>query len=82
MFNLSDRKVFTGTAPFQGRIDRLEHGFLEILRYGHMRIPKPPTEVISDNLWKIIQRCWTRDPAARPGIGEVLTALEGLEPYY
>lgn len=62
-------------------IDRLEHAFLEIVHHGHMRIPKPPTEVISDNLWNIIRKCWARDPAARPGIGAVLTALEAIELY-
>lgn len=69
---ISIEQIFTGTPPFSGLT--LVQAVAEILFHGHLRIKKPA--VISENLWDIMQRCWARDPAARPLMPDVVIELE------
>ena len=32
----------------------------------------------TDNLWEMLELCWTPEPSARPSIEEVLQCLQGI----
>ncbi|KAF9785749.1 hypothetical protein BJ322DRAFT_737992 [Thelephora terrestris] len=39
--------------------------------------PERPPDKIDDSVWVLLQGCWSRDPANRPPIGDVYSALLG-----
>jgi hypothetical protein len=51
----------------------------EILQHGHRRVPQPPRDIISMDMWDLIQRCWLRNDAARPIMRDVVSALENIQ---
>lgn len=71
--------MLTGVAPFHARSRPLITTVAEIGKYGHMAIPQPAAEAISDGLWAIIQQCWETNPAARPRMADVVAALRALQ---
>ncbi|RDB30257.1 hypothetical protein Hypma_007303 [Hypsizygus marmoreus] len=74
--------VVTGNPPFQGSPHRtLERSVAEILFHGHLRVPRPGADIMGDNLWDLVQRCWALGAAARPTMDEVVTTLEDIELY-
>ena len=39
------------------------------------RPPRPTHPTFTENLWKLIQRCWDQDPHLRPEASEILQVL-------
>lgn len=37
-------------------------------------------DVFTDDLWEVVERCWTAQPEGRPHIEDILRYLEGLSP--
>ncbi|KAF9789491.1 kinase-like protein, partial [Thelephora terrestris] len=64
-------ELFTGSIPFHGRPSF--QAMVIILR--GERPPRPTHQELTNDLWKIIQRCWKRDPPLRPEVSEILNVL-------
>lgn len=77
-------QIYTESPPFQSisSIRRVEQAVAKILLVGHLHLKRPVSGGIGDELWSLLQSCWSRTPAARPSIGEIVTALEDVELYY
>ena len=72
-------EVLTGTVPFP-RYNNLVV-MRKIIEGEHPERPKGPEAVwFMDDLWAVLERCWSRKPKQRPTVGDVLKCLEqGLE---
>jgi hypothetical protein len=52
--------------------------FMLVVQVLEGRRPPRPTllecqgEPLPDHLWMLMERCWSRDPHIRPGIGQIL----------
>ena len=71
VFVSSSLQAFTGTPPFGGKRDSAV--VVEIIQ--NKRPERPPHPDVSGELWKLIQRCWDKNPALRPEASEVRRIL-------
>ncbi|KAL1674982.1 kinase-like domain-containing protein [Schizophyllum commune] len=53
-----------------------KNGFAVIVDISTGKHPRRP-EVITDQMWAMLQRCWAYEPQDRPSMGEVVGWLEG-----
>ena len=68
-------EVFTGKIPFEEQ--RNEMVALRISEGGRPEMPKDALEVgLTDEVWKLLESCWQRDPKKRPTMGEVVRRWE------
>ncbi|KAF9643889.1 kinase-like protein [Thelephora ganbajun] len=69
-------EVFTGAVPFSD-----SPSFMAVLALMQgKRPPRPTHPAVTEDLWKLIQRCWDHDPRPRPAISEVLRILLTSDP--
>ena len=61
-------QVFTGAVPFND--SRSTAASLAIIQGGRPLRPTHPA--FTEELWKLMQRCWDHTPSSRPEIPEVL----------
>ena len=64
----------SGHTPFDGL--RLYNIVVAVARNGHLRLPQPGG--ITDDLWQLLQACWSIDPMHRPNIEDVERRLDAL----
>ena len=64
-------EVYTGAIPFSG--STISMAILAITQGRHP--PRPTHPTFTEKLWKLMQRCWNRDPHLRPEISEALQVL-------
>ena len=69
----SPPQVYTGAVPFSDR-HPAEATFAII---SGKRPSRPIHPDLTEELWKLIQRCWYQDPYSRPEISEVFKVLSG-----
>lgn len=67
-------QVFTGAVPFSNLSSFM--AMLAVTR--DKRPPRPTHPTFTENLWKLMQRCWDPDPKLRPEAPEVLQTLVTL----
>ncbi|KAF8328316.1 hypothetical protein F5887DRAFT_151059 [Amanita rubescens] len=67
--------IFFDTVPFQGA------GLLQIIGAvtSGMRPDRLESPRMEDNVWNLIQKCWTSKPLERPTMGEVVKTLAPLD---
>ena len=64
-------ETITGHFPFHKHVDLTV--IMKVISGKH-----PPREAgFTDNLWKMLELCWTPQPKDRPSIEDVLRCLEG-----
>ena len=64
-------EVFTGKIPFDKQ--KNEAVVASILRGSRPEMPKDAHAVgLTDEMWKLLQRCWQQDPDKRPTMEEVV----------
>ncbi|KAJ7902435.1 kinase-like domain-containing protein [Mycena leptocephala] len=63
-------EILTGNAPFFELANDMAVG-IKVIR-GHR--PSRP-EMISDNLWTLLEDCWAQDPDKRPTMAEIVQRL-------
>jgi len=68
---LASLQVFTGAVPFTDCSSVT--AVVTIIQGG--RPPRPTYPTFTDNLWILMQRCWSHDPHLRPEVSEVLRVL-------
>lgn len=44
----------------------------------HDKRPPRPAR-LDDRIWTLVQRCWDKDPASRPEVGQIVEELEKFE---
>jgi len=64
-------KAFTGKAPFYG----IAPITVAVRVLDGKRPPRPTHQDLTNHLWEMVQRCWSRDPQHRPDISEVILCL-------
>ena len=64
-------KTFTGSAPFDLHLSITVA--LAILQ--GERPSRPPHHDLTDNLWEVMQHCWSQEAGSRPDMQEVLRVL-------
>ncbi len=64
-------QIFFNTVPFQGK------GQLQVMAAvtNGMRPDRLESPRMEDNVWNLIQKCWTSKPSERPTMGEVMKTL-------
>jgi len=67
-------KIFTASIPFDAHLS-ITAG-LAVIRGD--RPPRPVHPAFTDELWELVQRCWSQNPQLRPNISEVVGVLRGL----
>lgn len=73
-------KVFTRDVPFP----EIPNPWALVPRIKDNIHPDQPTQttcygtVVSDDMWKLIRRCWASDLTARPDINEIIHLLDGM----
>jgi len=65
-------ETISGHFPFHQHVD-----LTVIVKVMGGRRP-PREEGFTDNLWKMLELCWTPQPSKRPSIEDVLRCLEGV----
>ena len=55
-------QIFTGAVPFR---DKPPHAVVPAIMSGE-RPSRPSNRVVTDNLWKFIQQCWSQEAHLRP----------------
>ncbi|KAG6873626.1 hypothetical protein C0995_013557 [Termitomyces sp. Mi166 len=71
--------VMTGRSPLDtSSIHSIRNSIQEISRFGHSRILKPSVAIIKDDLWQLLERCWSYNPEARPKMKDVIFDLEDI----
>ena len=69
-------KAFTGTHPFDDH-----SSLMAVAAVMDGRRPARPTNpTLTDDLWELLQRCWSQDPYKRPRMLGVLLALNSSIP--
>ncbi|KAH8829763.1 mitochondrial carrier domain-containing protein [Flagelloscypha sp. PMI_526] len=68
-------EVLTGLPPFSHVIQ--ESAIIFLVVDGH-RPSKPPIEVVSEDAWRLIERCWCQKPSERFTIDEVINTFHKL----
>ena len=66
-------QVFTGAVPFSNNL--LAAATLAIM--AGRRPPRPTHQQFTNQLWKLMQRCWDQNPLSRPEVSEVFKILRG-----
>ena len=64
-------KIFTGAVPF--RSCALITSVAHIIE--GRRPPRPTSPVLTDDLWGLMQGCWSQDPQSRPQMLQVLNVV-------
>ncbi|KAF9643033.1 kinase-like protein [Thelephora ganbajun] len=64
-------EVFSGTIPYS---DGSPYRTLFAIMKGE-RPPRPTHPTFTENLWTLMQRCWSHDPRLRPEASEILDVL-------
>ena len=70
-------QVFTGALPFGDH--QIFVAVLAIME--GQRPPRPTHPKFTEDLWKLVQRCWDQDPRERPEASETLNILLTPSPY-
>ena len=70
---LAPPQVFTGAVPFNNSLPAA--AMLAIM--GGRRPSQPTHPDFTDELWKLMRRCWDQEPHLRPDVSEVLKVLHG-----
>jgi Protein tyrosine and serine/threonine kinase len=74
MFSNCRSQVFTGEPPFPQV--RPEAVIGRILRGRRPERPEESRKLgLSDNVWNMVEACWSKDPSLRPTVSEVVTCL-------
>ena len=63
-------QVLTGSMPHSGCDDTVA---LSKIRAG--KIPERPSEGIPDQIWQLLEKCWSMDPQERPSATQFYDAL-------
>jgi len=67
-------KVFTGKVPFD---DKAAPAVIKCIMDGeHPSQPDHPN--FTELLWKLVQKCWKKEPQDRPKTQDVMRVLNGL----
>ena len=69
--NLVSPQVFTGVIPFNNSLPAA--AMLAIM--GGERPPRPTHPTLTDQLWRLIQRCWDQKPHLRPEVSGTLQVI-------
>lgn len=68
-------QVFTLTPPFS-HIRNDTGVLMELFRGGRPRRPETaPEQLLPDDLWNLVQACWSEHPSERPAIGIVVGTI-------
>jgi hypothetical protein len=70
---MSSRKIYAQNTPFSDK-----HDVSVILAVLQGQRPERPPRV-SDELWKIIELCWTQEPRDRPDMKKVLDLMRDVD---
>jgi hypothetical protein len=68
----SSWQILCGRPPYHGR--NIYRSIHDIIDRGHIVLPKPPQ--INAQMWRVIQKCWARDPEDLPTMAQVVDELE------
>ncbi|KXN89740.1 Tyrosine-protein kinase TXK [Leucoagaricus sp. SymC.cos] len=76
-FAMAMIELFTRKAPFPEH--KSDAAFIKALTLENAtpRRPEGINDLLTDDLWALTVRCWSKDPASRPSMGEVLAILKG-----
>lgn len=66
-------QVFSEVYPFEGL--RTEVAIYNTISSTNLRPPRP-TRLVQDDIWGLIESCWSADPSKRPGIAKVFATFE------
>lgn len=75
-FGMVMYEVLTGTAPFHDRTHTT--AAVDIL-LGN-RPERPKSQILTDDLWGLIELCWSQNPQDRPAISRVILRLRDVSP--
>lgn len=75
-FGMTVLEVVTGKVPFEDVSDKRLLVLIAIDKKG----PPRPDTGMSEDLWRILNACWIREPAERPVIASVQDRLQALLP--
>jgi len=64
-------QVFTGAIPFGNATSAV--AIMDIMQ--GKRPPRPTYPTFTEDLWKLMQRCWDPEPHLRPEVSEALQIL-------
>ena len=64
-------QVFTGAVPHAGSPSAMAIWYT----MEGERPPRPVHPVFTEELWKLMQRCWAHSPSSRPEVSEALGIL-------
>jgi hypothetical protein len=68
--------VLTGTSPFAGR-GKTELACKVVLHGERPQRPRVSEKLgFTDDVWEVLQRCWKKEPLARPSIDDVSACLK------
>ena len=70
----SSRQVLCGYPPF--RVSTNEGVIMDVMEGGRPRKPESVGSLgFTDELWRIVEQCWSTDIEARPDVRDVLSSL-------
>ena len=74
-FGMLAVEVFTGRIPFEGQ--KNEAVVLHVSRGGRPEKPENAQAVgLTDEMWKLLESCWRKNPNKRPTMEEIVRKLE------
>jgi len=75
-FACTSWEIFTGLLPFH-KIKNDPAVILRVLNHERPERPSPNSAApMSDQLWSLVQQCWSHDSADRPNIGKVVETMK------
>ena len=73
---LTRDQVLTGATPF-GRISKTDLACKVVLENDRPSRPRDSEKLgFSDDIWESLQRCWDKEPSARPSVGNISVCLK------
>jgi len=76
-FGIFAAELFTGTAPFE-----TETHVVAAQNHGKGKRPEMPENAqkggLTDEIWKLLERCWEQKPKKRPTMEEVVRRWQGF----
>ncbi|KAF9255397.1 kinase-like protein [Marasmius fiardii PR-910] len=68
-------EIFTGDVPFQGLSEAV---IVNLVVYQNRHPPRPDGSWPINEMWRIMEECWDREPMTRPAASEVVARIAGL----
>jgi len=69
-------ELVTGSLPYS---QYLNEAAVAVAIWNGEQPKRPSGEVVSDELWAVIQQCWDEDPTKRPSSDNLITLLKGVK---